>query len=155
MGTWEKRIMSDALLWQILRTNNCFVTKKGEKGDRSDRMRFSKERGNLNGKDSFGNSGLANSKVLSVSMEGKTVKVSNRGKNSSFKPCAMFNQVAGAKKNVKGDPKKIAKLVSKLAMSGRKDLNRAAMARATHYCRTLKDAKPAKAAKTSPRFSKN
>lgn len=73
---------SDALLWQILRTNNCFVTKKGEKGDRSDRMRFSKERGNLNGKDSFGNSGLANSKVLSVSMEGKTVKVSNRGKVS-------------------------------------------------------------------------
>merc|ERR1712138_69388 len=123
MGHSEIFTMSDALLWEILRTNNSFVTKKGERGDRSDRCRFSKEPGNLNGKDSFGNSGLANSRVLCVSMKARTVKVSNRGKNASYKPSAMFQHVAGAKKNVKGDPKKIARLVSKLAMSGRKDMN--------------------------------
>ena len=59
--------MSDALIWELIKDNNSFLTKRG-RDPRSGPVQFSSEPGNLLGVNSFKYSGLANSKAAGLSI---------------------------------------------------------------------------------------
>mmetsp|Transcript_33611 Transcript_33611/g.77550 ORF Transcript_33611/g.77550 Transcript_33611/m.77550 type:complete len:149 (-) Transcript_33611:373-819(-) len=56
----------DALVWQIVGNNNCFLQKRNGHTKRSGAINFSSEVGNLKSLSSFRYSGLANSRACDV-----------------------------------------------------------------------------------------
>jgi large subunit ribosomal protein L28e len=63
---------SDALVWSIVRKNNCFVKKQRgnmNKGNHAHGFEFSSEPGNLTNINSFKYSGLANAKAIDISLK--------------------------------------------------------------------------------------
>jgi large subunit ribosomal protein L28e len=64
--------MADALVWHLIRDNNCFLKKVGRTA-RDGEVQFSAEPGNLLNVHTFKYSGLANSKTIGLSA-GKSAK---------------------------------------------------------------------------------
>jgi hypothetical protein len=58
-------IMSDALVWHLIRDNNSFLIKRG-RTNRAGAVQFSSEPGNLLNVNTFKYSGIANSKTISI-----------------------------------------------------------------------------------------
>ena len=67
--------MSDALVWELVKRNSCFLVKKGVSGhgkscnNHSASYQFTSEPGNLQNVNSFTNSGLANSKAINIDIQ--------------------------------------------------------------------------------------
>ena len=67
--------MSDALVWELVKRNSAFLTKAGVSGhgkscnNHQASYQFTKEPGNLTNLNSFANSGLANSKAISIDIQ--------------------------------------------------------------------------------------
>ena len=58
--------MSEALVWHLIRDNNCFLVKR-HRTARDGAIQFSKEPGNLMNVNSFKYSGIANEKTIDIS----------------------------------------------------------------------------------------
>lgn len=58
--------MAEALVWQLIRTNNSFLVKRGQT-KRDGQIRLSSEPGNLLGVHSFKYSGIANNNTVDIS----------------------------------------------------------------------------------------
>ncbi|TFJ82385.1 hypothetical protein NSK_006296 [Nannochloropsis salina CCMP1776] len=88
--------MSDALVWECIKNNNCFLTKRGRTA-RVGGVQFSSEPFNLAKKNSFKNSGLANSKAVDLSVAeggkyGPKITMATKGKKSLKKPATLANE---------------------------------------------------------------
>ena len=57
--------MSEALVWHLVRDNNCFLHKR-ERTSRAGSVQFSSEPGNLMNVNTFKYSGLANNKTIDL-----------------------------------------------------------------------------------------
>jgi large subunit ribosomal protein L28e len=64
--------MADSLVWEIIKNNHSFLYKR-ERTPRSGAVQFSSEPGNLMGVNTFKYSGLANSKAVDISSNGKNI----------------------------------------------------------------------------------
>jgi hypothetical protein len=64
--------MADALVWQLIRSNNSFLVKRGQT-KRDGSVQFSSEKGNLLNVNSFKYSGIANSSTVAVQLTDKGV----------------------------------------------------------------------------------
>eukprot|EP00182_Erythrolobus_australicus_P005065 CAMPEP_0185833254 /NCGR_PEP_ID=MMETSP1353-20130828/2564_1 /TAXON_ID=1077150 /ORGANISM="Erythrolobus australicus, Strain CCMP3124" /LENGTH=130 /DNA_ID=CAMNT_0028531513 /DNA_START=60 /DNA_END=452 /DNA_ORIENTATION=- len=118
--------MSEALVWELLRKNNCFVRKQGG-------VQFSTEKGNVLGVNSFKASGLANRKTadVCVNKNGAVVlSVKSKKEGAERKPAAMYRAVP-----MKKGSRKAVKVTEKMLSSYRPDLKSAAMVRVSKLIR--------------------
>mmetsp|Transcript_23522 Transcript_23522/g.27775 ORF Transcript_23522/g.27775 Transcript_23522/m.27775 type:complete len:151 (+) Transcript_23522:109-561(+) len=58
--------ISDQLVWELVKRNNCFLKKVNGRSKRSGSIHFSLEKGNLRSRSSYKHSGLAQSKTIDV-----------------------------------------------------------------------------------------
>ncbi|KAA8491874.1 60S ribosomal protein L28 [Porphyridium purpureum] len=85
--------MSDALVWQLVRKNNCFMKKRGK-------FTFSAERANAAKQHTFQASGLANQKAVGVELDANknvVMIVKSKKESNARKPKSMFMTI-GMKK---------------------------------------------------------
>ena len=71
--------MSDALVWHLIRDNNCFLQKRG-RTSRSGGVQFSSEAGNLLNVNTYKYSGIANSNTIDI-QTGSVIKRRDGQKN--------------------------------------------------------------------------
>lgn len=72
--------MSDALVWHLIRDNNCFLHKRG-RTNRSGSVQFSSEAGNLMNVNTYKYSGIANSNTIDI-QTGSSIKRKDGQKNN-------------------------------------------------------------------------
>lgn len=124
--------MADALVWECIKNNNSFLVKRGRTA-RVGSVQFSTEPFNLMKKNSFKNSGLANSKAIDLSVveggkHGPKIVMASKGKKSHNKPATSSHQTP-LNKAFRTSSKSIKALTEKSGY--RKDLQHAALARYT------------------------
>ena len=71
--------MSDALVWHLIRDNNCFLHKR-ERTNRAGGVQFSSEAGNLLNVNTYKHSGIANSSTIDIQV-GAPIKRRDAQKN--------------------------------------------------------------------------
>ena len=88
--------MSDALVWHLIRDNNCFLHKRGTTSRDGD-VQFSSEPGNLMNVNTFKYSGIANANAIDVSMKGSRVVMTHKNAQKLNKPNTSKKSVKGSK----------------------------------------------------------
>ncbi|KNA19028.1 hypothetical protein SOVF_065070 [Spinacia oleracea] len=145
-----------ALIWEIVKKNNCFLVK--EFGNGSAKVQFSKESNNLYNRHSYKYSGIANPKTVSVQAGGKdsvvltTTKTRKQNKPGS-KDSVVLTTTKTRKQNkpgsmqhkstMKKDFSRMVKAVENQVADNyyRPDLKKAALARLSIVNRSLQVAK--------------
>ncbi|XP_057519997.1 60S ribosomal protein L28-2-like [Amaranthus tricolor] len=126
-------IVPGALVWEIVKKNNCFLVK--EFGNGTAKVQFSKEGNNLYNTHSYKYSGLANTKTVSVQPGGKdSVVLSTTKTRKQNKPASLQH-----KSVMKKDFSRMVKAVNNQVADNyyRPDLKKAALARLSVVNRSL------------------
>ncbi|KAK4267350.1 hypothetical protein QN277_024138 [Acacia crassicarpa] len=130
--------VSEQLVWEIVKKNNCFLVKEFGRGTQS--VEFSKESNNLYNLNSFKHSGLANKKTVSIQPAGKeqSVLLATTKKKKQTQPSSLLH-----KSVMKKDFPRMAKAVVNQVADNhyRPDLKKAALARLSAVHRSIKVAK--------------
>lgn len=88
--------MSDALVWHLIRDNNCFLQKRG-RTSRDGEVQFSCEPGNLMGVNTFKYSGLANANTTDIALKGNKVTMKRKDSQKMNKPNTSLRSVKASK----------------------------------------------------------
>ncbi|CAN8271086.1 unnamed protein product [Cochlearia groenlandica] len=126
------------LIWEIVKTNNCFLVKQFGRGNA--KVQFSKEKNNLCNVNSYKHSGLANKKTVSIQAGEKEqgVVLTTTKTKKQNKPKLSVN-----KSVLKKDFNRTSKAVANQVVENyyRPDLKKAALARLSAISKSLRVAK--------------
>ncbi|KAI4325330.1 hypothetical protein MLD38_030741 [Melastoma candidum] len=125
------------LIWEIVKSNNCFLVKEFGRGNAG--VRFSKEPNNLYNLNTFKHSGLANKKTVTIQPgKDQSVLLATSKTKKQNKPAALLH-----KSVLKKEFRRMAKAVENQVSDNyyRPDLKKAALARLSAVNRSLKVAK--------------
>jgi Ribosomal L28e protein family. len=81
--------VSDQLIWEVVKNNNCFLKKVNGRTKRSGTMRFSVERNNLRSLSSYKQSGLASSKAVGIASKNDTAVLYTKTASKADKSVAI------------------------------------------------------------------
>ncbi|GAB4842430.1 60S ribosomal protein L28A [Ancistrocladus abbreviatus] len=126
-----------ALIWEIVKKNNCFLVK--EFGNGTAKVQFSKESNNLFNSHSYKYSGLANTKTVTISSgKDNSVVLATTKTRKQNKPSSILH-----KSSMKKEFRRMVKAVTNQVGDNhyRPDLKSAALARLSAVHRSLQVAK--------------
>ncbi|KHN97670.1 60S ribosomal protein L28 [Metarhizium album ARSEF 1941] len=138
MATLPLSNMSSDLVWEIVRNNNCFLSKSNRNGG----VQFSHDPLNLTNKNSRKHAGFVNAKAVGIIPNEKGgVTVISKKTTDATKPAKAFvKTIYGGNKSSRKTYKAVANLTSKSGY--RSDLRSAAVERVSAIRRAQRPVKP-------------